>query len=53
MVPPILDEHGQGVPTRPCHIPNCDSEWPQYRDRFEHLVMIGWARPRQVIRIVN
>ena len=54
MIPPVwLDEHGQRVLTRPCATPKCDRLWPVRRHRFEHLVMIGWAKPRQVIKIVN
>jgi hypothetical protein len=46
---------GVGCPpqTRPCFVPKCDREWPEHRYRFEHLCMIGWAKPRQVIKIVN
>jgi hypothetical protein len=51
--PVWLDEHGRRVPTRPCDVPNCDREWPVRRYRFEHLCMIGWAKPRQVQQIVN
>ena len=54
MTPPVwLDEHGQRVPTRPCPRSGCDREWPDYRHRFAHLVMIGLGRPRLVLRIVN
>jgi len=53
-MPPVwVNGRDRLVPTRPSHVPNCDQEWPQYRHRFEHLVMIGWTRPRHVIRIVN
>jgi len=52
--PPIwVDEHGQRVPTRPCFVPTCDREWPVRRYRFEHLVLTGWAKPSQVMKIVN
>ena len=52
MPPPIwLDEHGQRRPTRPC--PRCGKESPEHRCRFEHLRMIGWGQPRQVLKIVN
>lgn len=54
MSPPIwLNEHGRRVETRSCHVPNCTRERPVRRYRFEHLVMMGWARPRQVIQFVN
>jgi hypothetical protein len=54
MTPPFwLDEPDQRVPTRPYPRPTCDREWPDYRHRFEHLLMIGLARPRLVLRIVN
>ncbi len=54
MSPPVwLDEHGQRAPTRPCATPKCDRQWPVRRYRFEHLRMIGWAKPRQVVKIVN
>ena len=53
MVPPIwLDEHGQRVPTRPCHVPNCTREWPQYRKRLQHLIMAGW-KPMKPMLDVN
>jgi hypothetical protein len=53
-MPPIwLDEHGQRISTRPCATPTCDRQWPERRYRFEQLVMIGWCKPRQVIKIVN
>jgi hypothetical protein len=47
-----LDEHGQRVRTRPCPIPKCDREWPQYRSRLQHLIMAGW-RPMKPMLIVN
>jgi len=53
MTPIWMDDEGRRVSTRSCHVPGCDREWPQYRHRFEHPSMIGWVRPRQVIRIVN
>jgi hypothetical protein len=52
VVPPIwLDEHDQRRPTRPC--PKCGRDSPKHRYRFEHLCMIGWGQPRQVLKIVN
>jgi hypothetical protein len=52
MPPPVrLDEHGQPVSTHPC--PKCGRDSPEHRYRFEHLRMIGWAQPRQVLKIVN
>jgi hypothetical protein len=52
MTPPVwLDEHGQRRPTRPC--PKCGQDSPEDRYHFEHLCMIGWAQPRQVLKIVN
>jgi hypothetical protein len=48
-----LDEDGRRRPTRSCFVPECDREWPEHRYRFEHLCMIGWAKPRQVLPIVN
>jgi len=54
MASPIwLDEHGERVPTRPCFTPKCDRKWPEHRYRFERLGMMGWAKPRQVLKIVN
>ena len=53
MTPPIWhDEHGQRVPTRPCHVSKYDREWPQYRHRFEHLIMAGW-KPTKPMLVVN
>jgi hypothetical protein len=40
-----LDEHIR-IPTPSYFMPICDTEWPAYTHRFEHLVMIGWATPR-------
>jgi hypothetical protein len=52
LTPPIwLDERGRRRPTRPC--PKCGSDSPEHRYRFEHLRMIGWGQPRQVLKIVN
>jgi hypothetical protein len=50
-MPIWLDAHGQRVLTRPC--PKCGRDSPEYRYRFEHHQMIGWAQPRQVVKIVN
>src|SRR5882672_9249708 len=36
--PICLDEHGRRVPTRPCHVTNCDREWPMYRKRLQHTI---------------
>jgi hypothetical protein len=47
-----LDEHGERVPTRPCHVPNCTREWPVYRKRIQHLIMGGW-KPTQPMLDVN
>ena len=50
MTSPIwLDEHGQRVPTRPCHVPNCTREWAVHRYRFEHLMWTGWPTTPMVI----
>jgi hypothetical protein len=52
MTPPVwLDEHGQRRPTRPCS--KCGKDEPVRRLRFDHLHMVGWAQPRQVVKIVN
>ncbi len=51
MTPPIwLDEHGQGVPTRPCA--KCGKDEPVRRLRFDHLRMIGW-KLLGTVQIVN
>lgn len=52
-LPVWVHEIGQRVPTPPCFFPRCDRESPVRRYRFEHLCMIGWAKPRQVLMIVN
>jgi len=49
--PISLEERGQRRPTRPCS--KCGKESPEHRYHFDHLRMIGWARPRQVVKIVN
>jgi hypothetical protein len=52
VTPPIwLDEHGRPRPTRSC--PKCGKDSPEHRYRSEHRRMIGWGRPRQVVKIVN
>jgi hypothetical protein len=47
-----LDEHGQRVPTLPCHVPTCTREWPMYRMRLQHLITGGW-KPMKPILSVN
>jgi hypothetical protein len=51
-LPIWLDEYGQRVPTRPCHIPKCDREWPVRRHRLQHLIMAGW-KPMKPMLVVN
>ena len=55
MTPPIwLDQHGRRRPTYPCPRPGCNREWAEpSRYSFEHLLMTGWAKPSQVMKIVN
>ena len=47
-----LDEHGRPDPTRPPHVLECDREWPQYRHRLRHLVMVGW-KPMKPMLLFN
>ena len=46
------DENGQRIPSRPCHVPKCDREWPVYRHHLQHLIMAGW-KPMKPILCVN
>jgi hypothetical protein len=46
------DENGQRIPSRPCHVPKCDREWPVYRHHLRHLIMAGW-KPMKPILSVN
>ncbi len=51
MVPPIwVDEHGRGLPTRPC--PGCGRETPVHRLTAERARRIGW-RPWHVWSVVS
>ncbi len=34
-------------------MPEVGKELPEHRYRFEHLRIIGWGTPRQVVKIVN
>jgi hypothetical protein len=48
--PVWLDEHGQRVETRPCHVPGCTREWPVRRYHFNYLDWGGWpAKPMVVV----
>ena len=55
MVPPIwLDQHGRRRPTYPCPRLGCDRECAEpSRDSFDHLPVLGWAKPSQIMKIVN
>jgi len=50
MTPIWLDKHGRRVPTRACHVPNCDREWAVRRYRLRHLIASGW-KPMYVVNL--
>jgi hypothetical protein len=53
MAPPIwLDDTGRCAIAALLHA-EVSPGMPVRRYRFEHLYLIGWAKPRQVLKIVN
>ena len=49
-----VDEKGHRRPTRPCTTPGCDRERVvPLPYTFQHLQMIGWCKPKQVLNVVN